>query len=82
MDPYLLDLKAQVDDELRRQTCYTPTDAEILDGAVALDPRNFADPNTTRSLAQRKLIAKWGDRQQGVQYYTLTPTGLALVRQI
>lgn len=85
---YLSDLREQFMDELKRISpshesglTASPTDADIIEGAVVLDARNFHARGTVYSMCRKKYIARFGEKMEGVQYWTLTAEGLEAVRR-
>ena len=72
---YLTDLSQMVTDTMDSMTVYQCTREAVLEGSVIFDPRNFSNPSTCRVLAKAQIITKFGNPQQSVQYYVLTPLG-------
>ena len=56
------------------------TDEMIIEGAVVIDPRNLVSPGTIYSMARKGYLVRFGAKMQGVQYWTLTQSGLDAVR--
>lgn len=79
MSPALLaahsDLVQNFDSEIYGKSVFDCTRDAVLEGSIALDPRNFNSPESLRILVRAKLIKKFGGKQEGVQYYILTPLG-------
>lgn len=69
------DLVQNFDWEVDGKSVFDCTRDAVLEGSIALDPRNFHSPDSLRILVRAKLIKKFGGKQEGVQYYILTPLG-------
>ena len=85
---YLSDLRENFMDELKRISpshesglTASPTDAEIIEGAVVIDARNLHARGTVYSMCRKKYIVQFGEKMDGVQYWTLTAEGLEAVRR-
>lgn len=72
---HLTDLSQNYNYELENLSVYESTREAVLDGSVVLDPRNFNHSTTLRTLVRLGMVKRFGDRQQGVQYYILTDKG-------
>lgn len=80
---YMADLRQQFDAEMAKLVpVYDPTDEEIMEGAVVIDSRNFSSRGTIFSMSRKGYLTKFGDPVQGVQYWVLTKTGLAAIRNL
>ena len=69
------DLHQTFSAEADGRSVYDCTREAILEGSIALDARNFINPQTASILSRARIIKRFGSPMQGVQYYILTPKG-------
>ena len=72
---FLSDLSEAFEHESKGVSVFSLTKEEVTDGSVLLDPRNFKNEGTLSNLVKAKMLKKFGTRNEGVQFFSLTPLG-------